>query len=379
MVRCQDDGVYRIGSVTTRRKFIATLAASGGGLAGIRKTTARTFGEKPAGVPIVWRLDRFENPETVRYIPKERYRRIMAYHKMDPETVYEKSHNVNGIALIQTSSDPTDLSLKVYVNRNTRSVRRSLPNRIQDVPVVAEERKVDRRLASCDRRIQDFYDPLPANPEIKGIDDSGNKIGAGTLGVVCWNANDFNPYEAYITAYHVVEKSDGTPARYLKHDGVDADGNVRGERIGIARDYSPSNDTGLDVIKYERRAGTVSPALTGNASDKLSSVSGAWTHSGLTDATTGTQSVTVEFAGRTTCYAQTDCVSTEKSDLLEFQATYSPNETDHGDSGGPFLDTDGFLVGTFTAFNELNETSRGPTGQELLDRTNAQLHDPQIQ
>lgn len=85
----------------------------------------------------------------------------------------------------------------------------------------------------------------------------------------------------------------------------------------------------------------------------------------------------MEFAGRTTCYATTECYDTSKTASVEYQADYSPNEVDHGDSGGPFLDNDDYLVGTFSTFCESCEESHGPTAAELLNRVNAQLTDPQ--
>lgn len=162
------DGLYRLDTESTRRKFLGVLATFGAGLAGLRKATERAFGEKPDGVPLVWRYDRFGNPETVRYVPRERRRRIRVYYNLHPDTVYEQTEGVNGFTLEQRSADPTDLALKVYVDENTRTVRRNLANRVQQVPVVVEERHIDPTPARvCDRRAQDFYDPLPANPRSK--------------------------------------------------------------------------------------------------------------------------------------------------------------------------------------------------------------------
>jgi hypothetical protein len=373
------DGLYQIKNDTTRRKFLSTLATSGMGLAGLRKATERAFGEKPDGVPLIWRYDRFGNPETVHYVPRERYRRIMVYYDLHPSTIYEQTEGINGITLEQQSTNPTDLALKVFVDNNTPSVRRSLPNRVQNVPLNIEERKIDRELARvCDRRALNFYDPLPANPEIDGEFDDGNNTTPGTLGVVGWNDDSNNPYKCYVTAAHVVEK-DSNYAGYLRHEGEDDSGDYREEKVGAYVNHSPEGSYGLDVVKYRRRGGTVEADARGNADDQLGYLSGTWTHSGLTDRTSGSKSLPVEFAGRSTCYATTECVNTEKNDALEYQADYSPNEVAQGDSGGPFIDSDDYLVGTLSALCESCERSWGPTGQELLDRLNAQLSDPRIQ
>lgn len=370
----QTEGIYRINSETTRRKFLGGLAGATTSLAGLQLATERAFGENPKGKPLVWRYDRFGNPETIRYVPQERYRRIQVYENVNLHRFYERSDRVNGMTLKQRSDDPTDLALKIYADQNTRSVRHKLPNRFKEVPVIIEERKINRNWGrTCDRRILDFYDPLPANPGISTYDGDNNKISEGTLGVVCWNDDPNNAHECYITAAHVAE-NDGSYADYLRHAGVDDNGNSRSEDVGKYANH----DSGMDVIKYRRRSGTVSPDIRGNADDHLGNLSGTWTHAGLTDRTSGSESLPVEFAGRSTCYATTECVSTSKSSLVEYQADYSPNEVTSGDSGGPFLDNDGYLVGTFSYYCESCEESHGPTGQELLDRLDAQRTNPEL-
>lgn len=370
--------MYQLDSETTRRKFLGVLTATGFSLGGLREATKRAFGEKPEGEPIVWRYDKFGNPETVRYIPKERHRRIKVYENLDPRTMSERADGVNGISLEQQSDDPTDLALKVYVDNNISTVQRDLPNHVEKVPVTIEERQTNPTFGRvCDRRVLDFYDPLPANPEVSGYDSDENTYGTGTLGVVCWNDNADNPYRCYITAAHVVE-DDGSYGEYLRHEGQDDDGNPRDENVGSYITRSSSGDYGLDVVKYQRMSGTVSADTRGNADDRLGNLVGTWSHEGLTDRTSGSDSLPVKFAGRSTCYDTTECVGTQKNELVEYQAKYSPNVVTNGDSGGPFLDEDDYLVGTFSFFCDSCDHSHGPTGQEILDRMNAQLGDPRL-
>lgn len=369
--------LYRLDAEKTRRVFLRTLAASGAGIAALRNATARAFGEKPDGKPLVWRYDRFGNPETVRYLPKERYRRIRVYDRLPPSSIYERTDGVNGIRLVQQSDDPTDLALRVLVDNNVRRVRRNVPNRVRKVPVTLEERKVDRTLARvCERRILDFHDPLPASPEVGAVDSDGNKHGEGTLGIVCYNDDATDPYECYITAAHVAEE-DGEYAEHLRHGGKDSDGSPRSEVVGSYEDHSPLGDYGMDVIKYQHQHDTVEPDVRGNADDNLGKLSGAWTHSGLTDRTSGSKTLPVKFAGRSTCHATTECYTTSRTASVEYQADYSPNEVAKGDSGGPFLDDDDYLVGTFSTFCEPCEECAGPTATELLDRLNARLSVPE--
>lgn len=178
------DGLYRIETEATRRRFLNVLSGAGVGLAGIRKATERAFGETPDGVPLVWRYDRYGNPETIRYVPKERHRRIQVYENLHPKTIHERTEAVNGITLEQQSDKSTDLAFKIYVDDNNPPVRRNLPNQIQDIPVIIEEREIDRELNSCDSRTLDFYDPLPANPKISPEDTNNTFGGSGTLGAM---------------------------------------------------------------------------------------------------------------------------------------------------------------------------------------------------
>lgn len=206
------DGLYRLETESTRRKFLSAFATASFGIAGLRNATERAFGEKPDGVPLIWRYDRFGNPETVWYISKERYRRIQVYHELPPNVIYEKTEGVNGIKLTQQSAEPTDLALKILVDKNTRSVRRDLPNRIQKIPVVVEERQTNPKPALCDRRLLNFYDPLPANPEIAGVYSDGSLSGEGTLGIVCYNDNPTTPTNV-ISQLHMSRGREATKPR----------------------------------------------------------------------------------------------------------------------------------------------------------------------
>lgn len=143
--------------------------------------------------------------------------------------------------------------------------------------------------------------------------------------------------------------------------------------------HSPLASDELDVAKYRRRSNTAEADPLGNGSTELSDTIGSWNFQGLTDATTGSNRIQAEFSGQSSCYLQLDCVETEKNAAVEYQANYSPHDTSSGDSGGTFLDSDGYLIGTlYGGWNSDNygEVSAGPTANELLDRLNAVLYDP---
>lgn len=355
-------GIVRLSERSTRRKFLKYSLASSAGLAGFRKATEKVTGEKPDGVPIVWRRDKHGDPETLRYVPKERYRRLMVYKNLDIGHLTNKSGKVNGISTVQRSSDPANLGLKVYVDTNDQSVRRALPNRIQKIPLEVEERQLHLTPGVCNKFAGQYWDPLLANVEVEG--DPFN--GTGTLGVVAFNSNQNNPFLSLLTAAHVVDNGDSD---YLAHLGT---------RAGSYVTHSPLSG-GLDVAKYRLLSSNIDAGSAGTASDELPVMAGSWDFVGLEDYTTDNE-LYVEFAGRTTCYAEASCTDTNKG--LNTQLTYSakiePNEVEHGDSGGPFLDGDGFLVCTFSQFNEPNEYSVGGTGTEVLNSMNVQLADPRL-
>lgn len=249
---------------------------------------------------------------------------------------------------------------------------------MQGIPVVFEENKPKAEPVVCDRRHKDFYDPLPANPKISGYDSSGNFAGEGTMGFVGWNSDANNPYKCYITAAHVITFDDGSTAVNLRHQG-EYNGSQRTEYVGSFVVDSPENSTGLDAAKYKRNSGTVKADLRGNADSHLGEVAGTWTYSGLSDATSGTGSVNAEFAGASTCYLTANCIDTARNEILDYQAHYD-NATVGGDSGGPWLDNDDFLIGLNTHSCDASSCndSYGPTAKEVLDRLNAQLFDPAL-
>lgn len=371
------DGVYRLESGSIRRSFLRTLAVSGTGLASIKSATQDAFGEEPDGVPIVWRRDRFGNPETINYVPRERRRRIKVYENLPSDTFRKRSDAVNGFTLRQQSDDPADLALEVHVNQDKWSVRRGLPSRVQGIPVVVEKEKTNVEPVGCevcDRRDLNFYDPLPANPRVTGVDSSGSSFGSGTLGFVGWNSDPNSPYKCYIAADHVVDEG-GSRAPYLQHQGDDGSGTNRKEKVGSLITYSPFDSTGMDVAKYKRRSNTVTADLRGNADSHLGDVAGTWTFSGLSDAVANGSTVDAEFAGLITCYLATTCFDTERTATVDYQAFFNEELCPH-DSGGPYLDNSDFLIG-FASATGAGETV-GPTAEEALDRLNVQLFDPRL-
>lgn len=359
-----------------RREFLRALAVSGTGITGLRAATERAFGESPSGVPVVWTRDRYGRPDRIRYVPRERYRRLRVYGDCRPGDLYDHS-GVNGLTLTSRSDDPTDLALKVYVDRDSWRVRRKLPNRVRRVPVTHDERRPDPEPGRvCETLSRNFFDPIRGNVEVIARDDRGY-AGTGTLGFVCWDADVAVPSQCLVTASHVVTHEDGTPAERLEHAGRVEDGEGRTATVGTYAAHSPLGDHGMDVAKYRLNDDVVTGDSLATQSDEQPDITGSWDFAGLTDATAGDDVVPVTFAGRSTCHATARCTRTSKTELVEHRAVIAPSVVTDGDSGGPFVDPDGKLVCTFSLYCDSCEYCSGPVGTELLDSVGAQLSRPE--
>lgn len=361
--------LYDLSADPKRRQFLTALSVFATGPAGLKQAIEAVDGEVDTGVPVVWTRDRAGNPDRVRVVSKERFRRLGVYHTLEFDRLVDRHGGVNGVSLQARSDDPTDITLDVYVDRVDRLARRRVPNRVRRVPTTLRERRRERIPGRvCRRRILEFYDPLPANPKITGQNESGDVFGGGTLGLVAWNADATDPYECFVTAHHVTADSEGKTAPLLQHSGLQDD-TGRIESVGRYETHTPLGERGLDGVKY-RSTGAVSPAPLETASTDQGRVSGSWDFTGLTDATAD-DSIAVDFAGSATCYAEAKCVGTERNDLIDYQVTISPQVVTNGDSGGPFLDSDDKLVCLFS--NYCCEEAHGPVATELLDRLGVAL------
>lgn len=294
----------------------------------------------------------------------------MVYKNLDPNSLIEKHPVVNEISITQRSSDERDLALQLYLDENTYQVRRKLPNRIQDVPVEYIERPTtfgqkcsgDSTTSSCsanstddDCRVGVGFTTLGGNIDIDDGDGSH-----GTLAFVAYNDDSGDPYECLITADHVME---GASTMY---------------HVGQAVGTHEIHSLDMDATKYRVKSGIdVNPRETVESSQP--NVTGTWDYAGLTDKVeTNDGTVSCKFAGRETCCTGTECNSTSKNDAVTYEADMKNVVTEHGDSGGPFVDPDGKLVCTLTGCQEYfgDYWDRGPVGTEFLDSINAVLYDP---
>ncbi|WP_135826387.1 twin-arginine translocation signal domain-containing protein [Halorussus ruber] len=322
----------------SRRRFLKALGMAGAGTAGLVNAIERAYGERPDGVPVVYTDDVYGNPERVRFVPKERHRRLMVYRNLPIQKFVDEYPKLNGVTLTQRSSDETDLALKFLLDSNTATVRRKLPNRFKQMPIEYEEQPREKRPQSLEGGV---------NIGVEGSDAEG------TVTVVAYDADTSE--NVVITADHVTEGA--SQITYVGDSAADL----------------AHRDTATDTTSYTVHSDTESdPLATVNG---IPDVTGAWHFAGLSDAVSS-DTVPVQLFGLGSGEVHDECTSTTRSSQVEYQADMSSHSTVDGDSGGPWVDDDGKLLACHFGYDislTLNKWSVGSVGRESLDAVNAML------
>lgn len=351
----------------SRRRFLLAGSSVASTFA-LPQFVGRSSGERTKKVPLVWTRDGAGNPDRVRYIPKERRRRIKVYKNLNMPLMMEQNPALNEVSIKQRSNEETDLALQFHLDENTRSVRQKSPSSVEQVPVEFEERPIDGKPKadstttqpsalnpdnSC--RVGDSYGTMEANI---GVGPNSAYDNDGTLGVVGWNASQSNAYLCLITADHVM---DSAPTMYQKYTAV-----------GDLKDATYA----MDTTKYKVRSG-IDTNIKGTRENSQPEMTGSWTFGGLTDATSG-GTVSCGYAGKETCYTATECDNTSRNERVTYEADMKNVVTEPGDSGGPFVDANGDLVCTLFGYQVSSGTywDRGPVGANMLGSVDAQLAYP---
>lgn len=309
----------------SRRRYLKALGLLGGGTLGLRTVVESVFGADAEGVPLVLTRDRQGNPDRVKIVPKEHRRRLRVYSNFDVTGLVERHPIINEVTVVQRGDSMSDLALKFFLDEDDRRARLRLPNTVQDVPVEHEVRPSSRSNfggcqdpdAGCRRGVT--ADPIEANAQI------GGGSGFGTLGVVGVHDGP-SEYPCLVTADHVME-------------GTSTMTQPPGDRpVGsfVSRDQS------LDATKYELDT-YYDANIDGTMSSRQPDMSGWWTFDGLSSATSG-GSIDCSYAGAESCYKSNAANNTSRSDVVDYEADMRDHDTESGDSGGPFVDTDGYLV-----------------------------------
>lgn len=339
---------------TNRRSFIKHLGV-GVGAGGITATTAS--GQLMQTKELVVKEDLNGTPVETKQIPKERYRRLKVYEDLPINAFTEKFPVVNSVSLKRQSSGPTDLALVLYVDRNTPAVRKQLPSQIQNVPTIVEEQKTDKSYTGCldddsgDLRYKEFYDPLLAGTACR-------TSATGGKGSVFVLDDDYNTGEKFIlTAAHLAETSSGYADNlYHPWDGVS---------ITTGDHRAASN---YDSIAY-KHDGSNSSIEIGASYSSLPTIVGFWTWSGIVDNTDWGGTIDVELSGAEDDHLTNKANGTQKSgDDVDHEVNYADNKAEHGNSGGPWVDPDGYLVSmqNYCQYRDGNYWDAGACAEKLL-------------
>ena len=356
--------------MSSRRNFLKMLGGGAVGLLGLQTAIERAYGEKAEGVPLVHTHDIYGNPDTVRLVPEERYRKIMEYKNLPRR--FTRQNGVRSVGLTQLSRDETDLVLEVTIDpaREDDLTRETLesqrPDGAMGVTVETGERRnleflssseqQDLESLSCSDR-DDEYSELVGGIE---VNNDVELTSGGTLGLVGYNT-DAEP--VIVTAHHITHASD----EILQPD--------EGRVVGDLHEASPHR-TEEDTVSYSIREDVVD--YSAREVEDIQDIDGKWTFEGITDETSGWigGSIDVDFSGKTSCTGSNTAVDTERgTDYVEHAVWMDASPEQDGDSGGPWIDDDGKLVALASAGSEDPDgASVGAAATEALEAVDAQLY-----
>jgi S1-C subfamily serine protease len=326
---------------------LATAATASG--AALSAAVERAYGKPPEGKVIVHTDDIYGQPDTVRVIPKERYRRLKLYERL-PIQKFTDRDGVQAVTITQQSDDPTDLALKFLVENNDRATRKRVPNNYKRVPTVVEEQSVEL-----------------TKEAIRGGSAIGNpNTDRQTDGTVCLVGYDLDSdTELIVTADHVMNGAEN-----MKFSG---------DTVGTLHIRNHLTDT----TSYESTKNIdLDPRET--ADSRIPNISGAWRFDGLADKVGNTDrgdsvsdggTVDVEMFGAFSGYISDTCNNTKRGSVF-YQADMKRHSTQKGDSGGPWVDANGKLLGVHHGKEEYSgdSWSVASVGRHALNSADVKLH-----
>lgn len=336
-----------------RRKFIRGTAALGTGTAALQAFIGRVYGEEPDGVPLVHTYNTKGEPEKVRIVSKERYRRIMALEDL-PESFLEKDH-INGASIISLGNKEEDIGIEVMYSEDSEAtaqdIKKEAKSHVENIPVVTTETSYESRADSCNER-SFSTDTLEGGLEVGGD-------GYGTLTIGCFRKSDGSPL--VVASDHVM---DGDDKMYQPEGGQE-----------VAELHERSKfDSGEDVTSYTVNSGI---SVDHRAVFALPDLTGVWTFSGLTDQTENSGSVPCTLSGVNSCTVDNSAEATTYfGTRVLHEVEMAERNAGDGDSGGPWVDDDNKLVavhsGTIAGTNDKWDIASA--GDEALDAVDATLY-----
>ncbi|HET7323508.1 MAG TPA: hypothetical protein VFJ06_04180 [Halococcus sp.] len=344
----------------TRRQFVKTLGVAGTGVAGLGSMIETAYGQEPEGVPIVYTYDIYDNPEQVRIISEERYRRLKTFVSL-PEEFMARNPLVNEVSIVQQSDDDEDLALVLYVDELTSTLSDALPDSVQNVPIIYRERSGEIQPNYCgyrhDRR----------SPQRGGLAIGPGKGGYGTLSFVAFDKGSNN--EVLLTADHVM---DGT-SRMWQPDKNHSDARRVGNFISRSR-----KGNGQDITKYRVRSG-INAAPRRTQRGDVPNVTGTWGFFGLADRVNPRGASLKSYVSAANhCRFVDHCYEVTKyGSWVYYQANFDDSPAGGGDSGGAYVDGNGKLVAIHQAtFDPWHDPpfDVGGVGRPTLNAVGAKLY-----
>jgi len=341
---------------TTRRTVLRTIGGTSGAIATTGLTAQATATENDdEQVPLVMTYGKDGKPDETKLVPKEYRRRLMVFKRLS-RTYFTDKSVVNKISITPRSSDVTDIALEFYIDHNAPSEQmEKLPEQINGVPVIFEEGEFERRpkcdpeSASCGCSPVTDSCSDPDNEECrKGQTESDIKanlqvidedsFGASTLGVVARDKD--TALKMLLTANHA-ENGD-----YLYQPDSTSSSNKIGGRVN----QWPNQD--ISKYIWEPNDSNRTATVGGTHASNQSAISGEWSFEGLADRlNVQDYHLSVSVAGKETCYCETEAVQVSRDKRVDKQVEMQNIITESGDSGAPFVDSDGKLVCTLYGTN----------------------------
>lgn len=199
------------------------------------------------------------------------------------------------------------------------------------------------------------YTPMSSKCEKQSLMGGSSESGGGTITMIGYDEDDI---PVVVTAHHVAENPNSAEA--IKWDG---------HTIDDIQDYDPTEPAsaytdplfGQDIISFyldsippQEFDSDVDKALT---KPEIPNIVGCWTFDGLADETSGgfinnKNYGPVYLYGHTSQKVETQIgktVTTHEPSYLSYGAKTVDYVTEDGDSGGPWVDGDGYLCGHHVA------------------------------
>lgn len=385
----------------SRRDFLSIAGGLAATSLGLPELVERAYGATPEGKVIVNKRDREGRPAVVESVHPERYRRLKLFENFSTKQI--KHPHIAGASIRQRSSDRTDLALQIGVEADAmhRSVGKrehpagsnagqarghGNPPKPEDIPDVANVPEDPRDLPGLGPAVQrgvrgqaasvsaaDIpieYTIVGGNPVRHGLKggssvyEEGNGEYPGTAGLVCYDEGSREP--VVLTAYHI---GDG--------DWIYYNGN-RIDNIKHYDKYGDGNRTyGQDAVTYSLSSEGIDYDISETIN--IPDIKGYWTYSGLENETsTLLSNLSAKFYGAESGEVShtIDDVHKEGPSGIKYAAHTEKLVTKEGDSGGPWVDDDGYLFGIHNGedgWDNLTNYAVVSVADKTLDAVNATL------